>query len=328
MWYNKAMKNRFTRPGVASHGPSLADLLAAGFGAFLRRPFVALIPIALDMWLRYGLRIAPEPLAGWAGGWLKRGATAFGVGADVSSIQALTSGAAQADVRQGLVLTQQFSSLLRGSPPANPGGVHWLPADGWTLLLVVLALNLGGLAATSAFLVPLGEAVAGRPGWGWRRVLPTAWKLARLLLLVAGLGLVLGLPLLVCIGFVANLSPLGSQIGLVGLMLALMVFWLLASFGIEAIVVNNVSPLVALYQSYNLVRTNSQAALLLVLASLIIGQGFALLLRPLVATGWGTIAASAIYAVLSGTLAAARMIFYRERVAHLAHSTPVALTHK
>jgi hypothetical protein len=319
------MNNRPTRTGGTNHVPSLADFLTAGFGAFLRRPFVVLIPILLDMWLRYGIRIAPEPFVGWAGSWLERGVAA---GGDLSAAQAFTSGAAQADVRLSAVVTQQFTNLLRSSPAASSGGVHWIPADGWTLLLVVLALNIGALVATSAMLVPLGEAVAGRAGWGWRRMLPTAWKLAQLLLLIGGLGLVLALPLLICIGFMVNFSPLASQIAIIVVVLALMVFWLLASFGVEAIVVTNVSPLVALYQSYNLVRTNSQTALLLVLVSLIVGQGFALLLRPLVATEWGTLAASGIYAVLGSTLAAARMVFYRERVAQLAHTTPVALTHK
>jgi len=321
------MNNRPTRTGEPNHGPSLADFLTAGFGAFLRRPFVALIPFVLDLWLRYGVRIAPEPFVGWAGGWLERAATALG-SSDLTPVRELTSSAAQADLRLSAVVTQQFANLLRSSPVTPGSAVSWVPADGWTLLALVLALNIGGLLATSALIVPLGEAVAGRPGWGWRRIIPTAWKVAQLLLLIGGLGLALALPLLACIVFVFNFSPLAGQIATITVVLALMVLWLLASFGIEAIAVNNVSPLLALYQSYNLVRTNSQTALVLVLASLIIGQGFALLLRPLLATEWGSLAASGSYAVLSSMLAAARMIFYRERVGKLAQITPVALTHK
>lgn len=327
MWYNKAMNIRPTRPGETKHVPSLADFLTAGFGAFLRRPLVALIPLLLDVWLRYGARIAPEPFMGWVGGQLERGATALG-GSDLTPLRELASSAAQADVRLSAVVTQQFANLLRSSAIAPSGGVSWIPADGWTLLGLVLALNIGGLVASSALLVPLGETVAGRQGWGLRRILPTAWKLAQLLLLIGGLGLALALPLLACIVFVFNFSPLAGQIATITVVLALLVLWLMASFSIEAIAVNNVSPLVALYQSYNLVRAHSQTALLLVLAALIVGQGFALLLRPLVVTDWGALAASGIYAVLSSTLAAARMIFYRERVVTLAHATPVALTHK
>lgn len=320
------MKNRPIGTGGPAYVPSLADLLAAGFGAFLRRPLVLIVPLLLDVWLWFGPRITPQPFVGWAGRWLGHNASMLGL-TDQPALQDAVNSTALVDMRRSVV-TQLFASLLRGTSSSAGSNLVWNPADGWTLLGVILALQIGGLVASSAMLVPLGEQVAGRPGWGLRRIIASAGQLAQLLLLIAGMGVLFAVPMLIGMAILLNVSPQASQIAAFIIVLALLVSWFLASFSIEAMLVGQVRPLVALYQSYNLVRANLVTAMLLVVGSFILSQGFAALLRPLLASGWGLIGASGLYAALSSVLAATRMIFYRERVTRLARTTPVALTHK
>ena len=322
LWYNNGMNIRPTRTNNATNSFSLVDCLVAGFGVFLRRPFVLLVPLLVDLWLVYGARIAPKPLVmALRSGISQRFITSNG--GDVATFNRALATLENSDLRTWGVITQPIASLFDGANSLNQAGVVWLPADVWTAVGVVLTLNLGALLLSTLVLLPLAQATAGRTGTGWRRSGQTLWTLVRTLLLVAGVGVLLGLPTLFGVVTLLAISPLASQLAATAMILALLTLWLFASFSIEAIALGETRPVVALYQSYNLVRTNIRAAFVLILTLLVLSQGFAILLRPLATSFWGIFAASALYAVLSCSIAGARLGFFYHRVALLARSKPI-----
>jgi hypothetical protein len=122
------------------------------------------------------------------------------------------------------------------------------------------------------------------------------------------------------------ISPLASELAGLGMALGALGLWLFVSFSIEAVALGETRPLVALYQSYNLVRANPARAAALALAAWVLTRGFATLLQPLAANPAGMLAASSLYAILSCSVAAARLIFFQRGLAQLSRIYPDTLT--
>ncbi len=321
LWYNRAVKRQFTQPNPPAHNVSLADTLIAGFKVLRQRPWMLLLPLLLDVWLLFGLPITPQPLATNLTPSVERLQAV--VGDDAATLTSVWSNVAGLDLRHVGVGTYMFASLSRAITVPSQSGAVWIPDSLPVLLGLWLGLNSVALGLSVLFLLPLGDVVAGQRRWQWGRLASTLWHLIKLLLLLLFIYALLLLPVLLSTVALLSVSPLAVQVALGLISIALLLVWLLCSFGIEAVIVGQVGPLTALYQSYNLVRHNWRATLIFVGATFVLSQGGALLLGPLLTTPTSMVAAAGIYAALSTTLAAARMVFYRDHVAHLEHTVPI-----
>lgn len=316
------MKQRTPTPPNQPHAPSLADTLNAGAGVFLRRWWVVIIPILIDSWLRWGPPLSAPGLTDWLGAALGDVLRFMGAsGAQREQVAAAVQGLRGHDLRTAGVATQLAPSLLSGNLTAPAA----LSVGGWLAAPLLLGLNLAALLASSLFLLPLADALAPAPAsTSWlRRLLPASWQLAKYLLLVGGVQLLLGLPALICSLWLLAISPLAAQLVVTGWLAAMLALWVYASFGVEAILVDNAGLRIAAYRSYNIVHGQPWPALALVGAVFILSYGFRFLLGGMLTTPWGALLASAAYGALAAALSAARMLFYRDRSALLARTRPV-----
>ncbi|HEY1013776.1 MAG TPA: hypothetical protein VGE07_13780 [Herpetosiphonaceae bacterium] len=316
------MKQRIPTPQNRPNAPSLADTLNAGAGVFLRRWWVLIIPMLIDSWLRWGPPLSAPGLADWVGAALGDMLRFMGASGAQSEQAAGAIGALGGhDLRTAGVATQLMPSLLSANLTAPAG----LSLAGWQAAPLLIGLNLAALLASSLFLLPLADAIRQQPaGRAWlRRLLPAAWQLGAYLLLVLGVQLLLGLPALLCSLWLLAISPLAAQILGTAWLAAMLAVWVYASFGVEAILVDEPGPLVAAYRSYNIVHARPWPALALVGAVFVLTYGFRFLLGGMLSTPWGTLLASAAYGALVAALSAARMLFYRDRLALLARTRPV-----
>jgi hypothetical protein len=318
------MNSRPLRTDSVTKAVSIVDCLVAGFGAFLRRPLAATPLVLLDLWLAYGARIAPRPLAeALSSDAAQR--TVLANGGDPALLDSVAQAIGAGDVRTAGVATQLAPSLLSGLTVPARSGLVWSPAGGWELAAVLLALNLAAVLLTCLVLLPLVGSPAGARPW-WRRIGPTAWTMVRTLLLIAAIGLLLGLPTVVGVTILLAISPLASELAGLSMALAGLALWLFASFSIEAVALGETRPVVALYQSYNLVRANPARAAGLALAAWVLVRGFAFLLQPLAASPAGMLAGSILYAILSCSVAGARLVYVQRGLALLPRIYPDPVT--
>lgn len=286
--------------------PGVIDTLSLGFSTITQQLWVLAIPVALDLYLWLGPRLSPLPLiqhvflslpsAGPAIQWqeLLEGFNLFSL--LVSAILAVPS----------LMAGATTDSPLGQMVIEIDGG---LPFVGWVLALFPLGLLLGclylGLMAQKVRQEPYSPLLSRVWGY-WLRVI-------LLLLIFAGGAVLLGFPLAMGLALVSLLSESLATI-LSTLLLALLLwvgFYLF--FVIDAIVISDVGPLSAIRNSINVVRRNFWSSLGLIILINVIGMGLSFIWRALGAKPWGLALGIVGNAYIGSGLAAASLIFYRDR---------------
>ena len=141
-------------------------------------------------------------------------------------------------------------------------------------------------------------------------------------LLVLAISLALGVPFMLITAIVTLLIPQALYafilIGWIG------VFWvrIYIGFAVEAIAVDSMGPLRALYSSASVVRRNFFSTVGLLLISALITLGLGLVWQQLSVNTFGLLVACAASAYIGSGLEAARMLFYRERLRSLKKKIP------
>jgi hypothetical protein len=309
------------------------ETLSAGFSAVNRQLWVLLLPVLLDVFLWLGPHVSYSPLVGPAvvnaTDWTRQ--VALGprraprkpevVNAVDQSRQWLI---ARSDEVNGLeALT--WGPLAVPSVAALPSASDELAfVDGWgdgLALLgasVCLGLLLGGwfyaglaAASTGARGGPL-EAGRGAP----RAVLDVLGLVAVLVLT----GLLLGVPVLLLIGFTAIVSPpvavLGSLLLLAGVVFATVHLF----FAVDAVFVSRAGPLRAIQHSVGLVRRHLWPSVALILLTWLILAGMGRVwdvLASSLQSPYGVGLAILGNAYIASGLIAAGMIFYTQRTESL-----------
>jgi hypothetical protein len=180
---------------------------------------------------------------------------------------------------------------------------------GCVLLLLPLGLLLGCL-----YLGLIAQKVRQKPYppllhriWGyWLRVI-------LLLLIFIGGAIFLGVPLAMGLTLVSILSENLTAI-LSTLFLALFLWiWFYLFFAIDAIVISDAGPLMAVWNSINVVRRNLWSSLGLIILINVIGMGLSFIWRALGKSPWGLALGIVGNAYVGSGLAAASLIFYRDR---------------
>ncbi|MFV9506234.1 MAG: hypothetical protein AB4911_16920 [Oscillochloridaceae bacterium umkhey_bin13] len=290
----------------------LVDTITAGYRALNRRPWIIALPAALSatLWLT-----PPIPLGSLLG---LSDLSALGgqLGLSAADWAALSQATLASDARISLAwlnyvpvfppVPTQTQLVVSSLDYAGPG----------PLLLLALLINLVVLLVSGLFLSLLAEAVRDerpRPMIYLRQSLRWAHDLVRAWLAVMGIGLILALPFLAISVLVVATLPAATLV--VALAWYIAIFWVFVYTGFtpEAILLSQAGPLRALYLSFNLVRRDLAGALGLLILSLVITSGLAIIWHRLADTPLGLTLAIIASAYVGSGLSAARLAFYRER---------------
>lgn len=303
------------------------DSLSAGLNLVAQRVWVVAIPVLLDLWYWLGPRLSITPL-------LKQVEEAFLRSAPASMPEAPVSIETVIDMLD--TLGQQFDlfSLLSASLLGVPslmanGSIHntdalevhsWLVMAGLAALLLLVGLAVGCL-----YLVFIAQGVCQQPvdPWMLMRQTGTTW------LRVVALGL------LMLLSVITLMVPFSFLVGLVtfinGTLASFLmgivymgVIWLMIYlyFAIDAIVINRVGPIQAIWNSANVVARNFWSALGLIVLIFILSVGLSVVwqrlseIHPI-----GTVVAITGHAFVGSGLVAASLLFYRDRYHHWKQQT-------
>jgi hypothetical protein len=290
----------------------LIDTISLGYRALNRRIWLIILPITLSAYLWFGTPIMLDSALN-----------------DGSALNSLPGVAELSGVQQEIVRTVLTSDLrlnavwlnlvpLLTPPQPPPTSTALLVSSPLMVLVSILLLNTITLLLSSLFLTGLSGAVRNdplRPLSELRLALRVAWTLVRVLLALLGVGIVLGLPFFAISAILIAILPAAALP--VFLLWYIAIFWayIYVGFVPEAILLSQKGPLRAVYNSVNLVRRNLAATLGLLLVSMIITSGLAVLWRQLATNPFGIALALLGSAYVGSGLSAARMEFYRERLA-------------
>ncbi len=299
------------------------DALWAGFDLVLRRPWLLLLPIALDLFLWLGPQVHAKPVFDE----IARFVSVTGAqGNSPDMQQALDSfkSAFQTAGEQFNVLS--FMALFALGIPTLV--VVDMPVDvfkpavlltitdqaaflAWAAVLALVGLFLGSL-----FLEWVAWAIRREEG-GLQAFAPRLGK-AFLTVLALGLLAIAASTLLIIPFFVSALvmSVLSPGLGFFFVLACwLLLMWaaLYLAFAIPAIFVSGASVLEAILNSIAVFRYNFWSAMGLIFLVILIQMGFSVIWEQLLDNTWGMVVDMVANAVLGTALVAAMMLFYADR---------------
>jgi hypothetical protein len=308
-----------------SQRPGVIDTISAGFGTVNKRLWLIIIPILLDLILWLGPKISIAPLVNRALDGYHR--LLIESSAQIPSQEQVTLEQIEGVYRQTQevvepigqvnlvgVLAWQLPSLMKTAMPENSAAMG--VESGFMLVLLLLGLGLASLFGVCIYLGAIAQFVKGDHfdlGFFLRRI---GLNWARLLLFFVLLLFPLGLlvPIGVFLLGVVGLGNVGVASLLGGLSLGVALWLMLYLFFVKsAIFVGDVSPLWAIWHSFNLVRHNLWSALGLFLLINIVTWGMAIAWGLIVGHPLGAVVAITGNAYVVTGLAAATMIYYRDR---------------
>ncbi len=303
----------------------IIDSLSAGYRLIGRRIELLLLPILLDIFLRFAPRLSVAPL-------FQRVASFYaGLAEQVDPESAAFLG----QIAEMLAAWGQYSNLFNGlvngslfhvpslmvavpelqteSIPISSLGV----AGGLVVVLGLVGMLIGVIYMNFlARALPLGEGEKNPSLGSLVRMVLRHWFRAVIFVLVVAVALLLlYIPGALAAGLLGLIHPLaGNLVGLLlsGLTLALFLY---LYFVPVAIVLDDLPLRTALWRSMTLVRHNLGATLAFVLLTTLISWGLGLLLRNLaLANAAGIWLAIPLYAFIGTGLAMALLVFYRTRL--------------
>ncbi len=296
------------------------DTLSAGYTTVNRYPWIIAIPVLLDLffWLGHHLTLAPL---------VHRSLGLMQVPANLpvemlQPYQEYREALAQAGESFNLfsLLVSHFPSIPSLMAAREGLGPELALSEPWVALLLSLVLPVVGIWLASLYYVGIGRQVkGGTEGTGrlWRRVWRSWGRLLGFLLLMLGVILLFGLPvaLLTVLAAAINLALIGILGSFVWAAILWAQFYLF--FVVDAMVISDVGPLQAIRNSVAVVRFNLRSALGLVVLAYVIMLGMPIVWDAVAQGPFGTIAAVLGNAYITTGLAAASMIYYRDRIEKL-----------
>jgi len=306
------------------------ETLSAGYTAVNRQLWVLMLPILLDVFLWLGPHVSYSPLVGpvvtQAAEWTRQVALGprRGPGNNPQFVGSLDDGRqwliARADEENGL-------NVLAWGPIALPS-LATLPSasdelafvSSWFEGLALLGASAGlGLLLGGWFYAGLAGASSGTRGGplaagrGTPRAVVDVLGLVGVLL---GTAFLLGLPVLLLIGFTALVSPpvavLGGALAGAGVLFAAVHLF----FAVPAIFVSNAGPLSAIQRSVGVVRRHVRPSVALIVLTWLILAGMAQVWDVLdnnLQSPFGVALGILGNAYIASGLIAAGMIFYTQR---------------
>ena len=306
----------------------IIDSLSAGFRFLIRRLDLLLIPILLDLWLWFMPPLSIAPLLNRLAVFYAQATDMEGFPAELAEMSSevsvsITTLGEQSNLwtllaNTWLMHVPSMIAILGPMPDAVPIDIDSLvPVAG-----LVTLLSFAGIFIGTVYLellvryLPIGN---GPKAQTWRafadNVLHHWGRIVGFVLLV-GFGLLLAyLPLSFAVGLVALISPPISSVLVILLGGVTFVIFFYLFFVVPAIIMDDLSILGAMKQSFQLVRANFAITFGFVFLTSFITIGFSLILMPLgEIVPAGTLAAIVINSFLGTGLAVALFVFYRTRI--------------
>ncbi len=194
-----------------------------------------------------------------------------------------------------------------GAPAALDAG-PFLPALGWSLLLILVGLLLGSLY----FHAVSGAAFKRQTEAGLKLALRASGQVILLSLVWWGLLAALGFPLLAMVTVLGMFNPALAQIALI--LLAVICTWLVLPvfFSPHGIYTYQQNAFLAILSSLRMVRFTLPASGLFAILMLLISQGLRFLWSTPPADSWWLLVGIGGHAFVSTALLAASFIYYRD----------------
>jgi hypothetical protein len=325
------------QPSLARSGPRLTgviDTLSAGYDVVNRHAWVILIPILLDLFLWLGPQLSAARLVSQT---LSRVAPFGPSGASVRLLD-------QAQQRELVELAEGFNLLAALAPSmvsvvGVPSLVAMLgirdplrttPVETWGAVMLILfaALAIGMLLGSLYYAILAQEVRDGsiKPNRLPAQTLRSWLRVMAYLLLLAGMGIVIGLPIgLLAVG-ATILSPALGSLALSAIMMALVWFGIYLFFVPNAIFLSQVGPLQAVKNSIAVVRINFWGAIGIVVLITLVLLGMSRvweMASERITSPWGVAVGILGNAYIASGLIAASMRFYRERIEAVTKQQPV-----
>jgi hypothetical protein len=306
--------------------PGIFETLQTGYDTLNARPYLIAVPLALDLVLWLGPRFTSPALFNWLARWPGQSAG----GADLAQTLRERGKSAEmtawiAQLWNGYSVSNLVGTIGRGHvanlidrPTAAIG--PWYVA-----VLFLLALLVLGLWLKSLFVTPIAQMVRQEP-FAMRTLLQMSWEGAKhiVLLFLAAIGMiVLTLIPVVIVGATFVLAGI-QGFGLIILAALVPVLWALffGAFAVDAIFLERVGPMRAIYLSYRVVRRNAWPTAGFVVLTILISRAVPLALTRVVQHPVGVLLAMIAHAYVAAGLAAGSLIFYRERRARVRDVRP------
>ena len=302
------------------------DSLSEGLALVRRHPLAMAIPVVMDLAIWLAPQLSVQPLAES----LANGMQASGVIAPqtTDSIQAakdvLLSLGQQANLI-GLLSTSIVGvpSVVAGGMPegaANVGGAV-LVSNPFVAVLLALGFGVVGLLVAALYLTTIATLLRGDSLQvaGLLRSAGRVWlKLLLLALALVVLAAVVTVPITLSVSLLSIVSPtvaafLASLVGLLGLWVGIWVVFYLF-FVVDAMVLQNVGLQRAIVNSIVVVRSSFWSAVGFIILLNVIAAGLSVVWQWLAQSATiGLVAAIAGNAFIGSGLAAASLVFYRDR---------------
>ncbi|MDQ6907941.1 MAG: hypothetical protein M3176_14045 [Chloroflexota bacterium] len=306
--------------------PGVIETIQSGYDLLNARPYLIAMPLALDLALWLGPRLTSPALFTWLARWPGRTAD----GADLA--QALRERGASAEVTTGIAQLWNgygVSSLVGTLGRGHVASVVERPTAAigpwYVAVLVLLALLVIGLWLKSLFVAPIAQMVRHEP-FDLGTMLRMSWEAAAraALLFLTAFGM-LALTL-VPVAIVAATFVLAGISGFSLIVLATLIPTVGAlfygAFAMDAIFLERVGPMRAIYLSYRVVRRNVWPTAGFVAMTILISRGVPLALTRVVQQPVGVVLAMIAHAYVAAGLATGSLLFYRERRARVVDVRP------
>lgn len=322
--------------GQAQAKLGVIDSLSLGFNIVSRHLWLILLPVLLDLVLWFGPWLSIRPLVSR---FLPLLQTPPDTPEEVRQIMALSqqvleqigehwnllSLLARGVVKLPSFIADQLMPVPGGHPIVSVEVASFAAALGWMLLLGLAGTFLGGLYLTliADQLQRLQSKEGGQENeagadHGFLYRLGLTWlRLILLALLLLGGMLFIIVPLSLLGGVMSLIHPslALSGMSLLSVVIGWIVIWVgfILYFVTDAIVLDGVGVLQAIWRSANVVQRNLWPTLGLVLLSYVIGTGFTFIWDRIGSTAWGTVVGILGTAYIGAGLSAAGLAFYADR---------------
>ena len=297
--------------------PGIIDSLATGFAIIMRRPYLILVPILVDLLVWRGPGISATPVLQQVGSWFLSAAGATGYASDPDTLLMINQQVSQTTETVGQrnllgILGWQDPKFL-GKGLVDLEGSYLALNAMWALFLMLLVLAVTGVLVGCLFLVPLGMLARG-DSIDWPRMLrslPGAWlRFTGYLAALVGLGVVIGLPVMVVVGLLAAFVPLLAPLLLLAVAGGVFLITIYLFLGDEAVIVGGARPLAAMKESYRIASRHFWSVLGLFLLVAVISQGLDLVWRRVATSTAGMWGGAVGNAFIATGLAASVMVYY------------------
>jgi hypothetical protein len=299
---------------------SLIETISAGYAALNQRLWLLLIPVALDVYLWLGTQLSFAPFFRLMRDMLTEAATLYDL--EPQQQEQLITQLQNTDMR-GVLAWLNFVPVLMPHLVSQGGtlsGPVLYVGNPTGMVAAALTVNLVALLISGVFLNLVGSSVRGEPLHprdDARRSLLAVLRIGGYALLLLGAAMAAGIPFFIVLSLVMLLTPVGATVMLIiGYVIVFMVM-VYTYFAAAAVVIDGAGPVQALLQSARLVRQHFLATLGLLLVGEVIITGLNIVWGWLAGNPFGLLLAMLGSAYVGSGLVAARLVFYRDRIAHL-----------